>query len=342
MFHINKIITFVIPAYNSAATLCRCLDSFVHESMFPYMEVLIVDDGSTDDTAEIAMEYVNRYSVFFLVSKENGGHGSVINYAVEKINGKYFKVIDSDDWIVSDNLQIYVESLQKTNVDVVFTHFRTIDSRNGHTREYAMSEINWGQEHSFELFWKNRKTVSKVCSFHGITYNVSFYRKCNLLLSEGISYEDQEYATLPFAKVKTVLPLDIFLYEYSLGNPNQSVSDEQQIKNIAQMETVLWKVIDETPTTLNEIVYDYFLYKKREMLLSYYMVSLLKDPNKKRGRADAKILSSRIKKSRPDLYAVSRRQYAICSILSYCGVTGAKIAKMRTYPLYKFMTRFIH
>jgi len=296
----NPVITFIVPAYNSAATLRYCLDSLPST---PDVEVLIVNDGSTDETATIAAEYPQ----FTLINKENGGHGSVINYASSIALGRYMKVIDSDDKVRQENLHKYIETLREATADVVFTHFRTINMENGATREYKMKNISFGKEMTFEYFWQHKKDVQAVCYFHGITFNTKFYKRCGIQLSEKISYEDQEYATLPFAHVRSVHTLNIFLYEYSLGVPGQSMSPEKQAKNLHMMETVLNKVQENTPD--HEPVRSYFRYKIKRMLLSYYMAAMLHSVDKRMGRK----LAWDMHKRKP----LAWKYYFICFILSF-------------------------
>jgi len=333
----DTVVTFIVPAYNSSATLRKCLDSLVLDTNAH--DVLVVNDGSTDNTAEIAQEYVSKYDYIRLVNKENGGHGSVINYGTAVATGKYFKVLDSDDWIQTGNLPFFIESLRNSAADVVVTNFRTIDSRNNLTREYAMSGVEFGREYSFDDIWQHKKTIAKVFAFHGITYNTEFYQRCRVSLSEGISYEDQEYATLPFANVKTVLPLDFYLYEYSLGDPNQSVSDEKQIKNLSHLEIVLWRVVDEKPAGLSANVNDYFLHKQNEVLFSYYIATLIKSKNKTEGRKLASAMRQCVQAREAKLLKASRMQYRLCVTLSYLGVTSSTKAKAERLGIYQLLAR---
>ena len=167
--NILKLLTIIVPAYNSSKTLKSTLDSFLDLSLLDKIEVLIVNDGSADDTAAIAQQYADKYPSFRLINKENGGHGSVINYASKAAEGKYFKVVDSDDKLLTQNLRFYIENLKKSNADVILTFFRTLDCRSGYTREYRMSGIDFGREYTFEEFWKhgkNGKTVFPVFQLH--------------------------------------------------------------------------------------------------------------------------------------------------------------------------------
>jgi|GEM_PF-520840 len=336
------VITFVVPAYNSAATLANCLDSFIDESLLPHMEVLVINDGSSDSTAEIASDYVNQYSSFKLVNKENGGHGSVINHAAKIATGKYFKVVDSDDKVQTNNLRSFMESLSGTDADVVFTNFRTIDSRNGNIREYAMSDIPFEKKMSFDEFWSFSNVVRSVCNFHGITYKTLLYKGCGLLLSEQISYEDQEYSTFPIIHVSTVMPLNLFLYEYSLGDAGQSVSDVNQVKKFDQMLHVFWRLVRETPQNLTDSAKSYFSFKKREKLLSCYVAALVKNPNKKDGRKQIKNLRNELKAKDLTLYTRTEKQYLVCLFLSFIGFTGETLTNLQKNRFYRFFVKKMH
>lgn len=335
-----KTLTFIIPCYNSSETLKDCLDSLYDTQVLEEIEVLIVNDGSTDNTSEIAAEFAERHPSFRLIDKENGGHGSVINLASGIAQGKYLKVLDSDDKVT--NLKQYVTALREVNVDVVLTHFNAIDFRTGHTRPYNMSNVDFGRIYTFEEFWSHKKDIYQVMGLHGITYRSDFYRSCNLKLSERISYEDQEFATIPFINVKTVLPVDLYVYVYYIGYPGQSIADANQVKRLPQMEMVLWKIEGSIPKTVSKSVYSYFIFKMREVMIIYYLAALVRSPNKKEGRAQAKAMHMRIRECQSDLYAALRKQYIFNRIISYLGINGDIMSKLRNLRIYRFFTRFIH
>ena len=326
------IVSFIVPAYNSETTLRKCLNSFLNPAVSDEIEVIVINDGSTDSTPHIASEYAAEYRFFQLINKENGGHGSAINYAKAIAGGKYFKVIDSDDWVQTANLPAYIESLKSTDADVVFTHFRTIDSRDGHIRDYNINNINFGNIYSFDDYWKHKQNVFQTCCFHGITYNTDFYRGYNIELSEKVSYEDQEFSTLPFAHVRTVLPLDIYLYEYSIGNPNQSMSDSNQVKRLQQREQILRKLLDAATPDLSPAASDYFMFKNRDFLLAYYMAALIKNPNKPSGRKAVRKLRDNLEKQgAQSLLEASHKQYVICFSISYLGRFGNVLLNLRRF-----------
>ena len=111
----EKLLTIVIPVYKVEAYINKCLDSLlIDPAMMEKMDVLIVNDGTPDNSAEMSREYVKRFSgVFRQIDKENGGHGSVWNLGVREAYGKYVKFLDSDDWL--ENLDAMVRKLEQMN-----------------------------------------------------------------------------------------------------------------------------------------------------------------------------------------------------------------------------------
>lgn len=104
-----KLLSIAIPCYNSAAYMRKCVDSLLPGG--EDVEIIIVNDGSKDDTPVIAEEYRERFpSIVKVVNKENGGHGSAVNAGIEQASGLYFKVVDSDDWV---SQSAYIQILNK-------------------------------------------------------------------------------------------------------------------------------------------------------------------------------------------------------------------------------------
>lgn len=128
----EKLLTVAVPAYNADWCIEKCLSSFVDEGVISALEVIVVNDGSTDSTAEIAAEFAARYpDTFRVINKANGGHGSGINVAIAHAKGKYFKVVDADDWVITQNLAPYLKYLSENTADVVLTHYHTVDMATG-------------------------------------------------------------------------------------------------------------------------------------------------------------------------------------------------------------------
>ena len=241
----EKKITFVIPAYNAEPYLKKCLDSFWDTAIMDKIEVLIVNDGSSDQTVQIAQAYVKRNpGMYKLINKENGGHGSVINIGSKLASGKFFKVIDADDWVVTDNLAAFVECLEKCDADIVLTPFHMIHMMNGKKKEYRIKKEYDSTYISLKEVIHNWGEFEDCLVFHGITYRTVFYRANHYELPEHIFYEDQIYSAIPCCRAGSIYVKDLFIYQYMVGNMEQSISAANQLKRIQHIETVANAMLD--------------------------------------------------------------------------------------------------
>lgn len=110
----NKILTITVPSYNTEKYIDECMPFLLDDSIVDDIEILVVSDGSKDKTVEVATKWSEKYpQTIRVIEKENGGHGSTINRGILEARGKYFKVVDGDDWVKTDNLVKLVDFLKK-------------------------------------------------------------------------------------------------------------------------------------------------------------------------------------------------------------------------------------
>lgn len=144
----EKLLTVVIPTYNMEKYLRECLDSLLQAACAEETEILVIDDGSVDNSGMIADEYEKRYpEIVRTVHKKNGGHGSAINTGLELATGIFLKVVDSDDTVEPAAYGAYLEKLQKlskTDCDLVATPFLCVCGRK--RRNFAAPEESQGRE----------------------------------------------------------------------------------------------------------------------------------------------------------------------------------------------------
>ena len=132
-----KILSFIVPSYNSERFLDKVISSFVSGAVLDKLDVIIVNDGSKDQTVEIAQKYCQQYpNVVRLISQENKGHGGALNTGCAAAVGKYLKVIDADDTIVTENLSSFIAFLEENESDVVITHHYTNDIVTGEVKRW--------------------------------------------------------------------------------------------------------------------------------------------------------------------------------------------------------------
>ncbi|MBO4991598.1 MAG: glycosyltransferase family 2 protein, partial [Firmicutes bacterium] len=217
-----KLLTFVIPAYNSEQFLDKCITSMLAAEILEQLEIIVVNDGSTDGTVQIAENYCTNYpDVVRLISQENKGHGGALNTGCAAAQGKYLKVIDADDWVETQNLSIFFRYLGHCDSEVVLTHHHTIDISNGEIKNWRNYPDEFGKRYSFTDVMSSWKSFDRSLTFHGITYRTDFYQKYAKPLPEHVFYEDHEYATFPCCMAESITCFDLFIYDYRIGDVNQ-------------------------------------------------------------------------------------------------------------------------
>ena len=317
-----KTITFIIPSFNVERYLNTVLESFItnDEQVNQEIEVIVVDDGSSDTTADIAIKYnTQRPNMFRLLQKENGGHGSAINIGTLEARGKYFKVIDADDWVVTENLKEFLLFLKKTNADVVLTPFHMVDMN---TRERTVQKMyisNYDRSYTSEEIASDWKSFDRCTTFHGVTYRTDFYNQNRHELPEKIFYEDQEYATIPFCHAKNVAVLDLMIYQYLVGNSQQSVALTNQLKRISHLETIIYRLLDYWNQCYCEQSFcqEYFLNKIVAIIYSYYFLMCVANTDKRDGRNHCKIINTIIRQKCPVLYRKIKKNAMLYFLFSY-------------------------
>ena len=224
----SKILTITVPAYNVEKYMDEVLPTFLEPSILNKIEILIVNDGSKDNTSVIGKQYEARYpGIIYLIDKENGGHGSTINKGIELATGKYFKVVDGDDWVDTDAFVKYVNTLEKLDTDAVATPFHRVNEVTGERELNLFNGIEFGREYRLDDII-NR--MDNKYQMHGLTFKTEILKQIPKI-SEHCFYVDQEYIIYPLKKVQTIYFLDAPIYQYRVGNAAQSVSTQSYMKN---------------------------------------------------------------------------------------------------------------
>lgn len=225
----GKILTVSIAAYNMEKYLARCLDSFLIPEIMDDIEVLIINDGSTDTTAVIANEYVLRYPVIFkLISKENGGHGSTINTGIKEASGKYFKVVDADDWVEREGMTELVSVLKLTLADAVVSPLFNVNADTGEKK--LVNLVN-----NYESACKNRILSVKdvditFLAIHQLTFRTEILKNNYTPIDEHCYYVDMEYVFYYYYFVRTVIITETPVYDYYIGDREQSINLSVMVK----------------------------------------------------------------------------------------------------------------
>lgn len=316
-----KVLSFIIPAYNSAAFLDKCISSMLSPEILEKLEILVVNDGSTDATVETAERYCAQYpGVVHLISQENKGHGGALNTGCTAAQGKYMKVIDADDWVETRNLPEFVALLESCDSNVVLTHYRTIDIGTGEVKNWKSYPEAFGKSYSFGEVMAQWKSFDRCLTFHGITYRTAFYREYGAPLLEHVFYEDHEFATFPCCCGESVLPLDLFVYDYRIGDVNQSVSNANQLRRIGHTEAVIHRMIEKYSALPENDGKRYAAMKTQGLVLSYLTTALLVNPDRKVGREQARRLMAHCQINAPEVHTLAHSKYRVFQLMNWLHV----------------------
>lgn len=224
----EKTLTVTIPSYNVEKYLPEIIPTFLAPEILGEIEILIVNDGSKDRTAEIAGQFEKDYpNTIRLVDKENGGHGSTINKGIELAQGKYFKVVDGDDWVDTEQFVRYVKRLKELDQDIVLTPFNRVNIDSGEIEKKTLSGISFDTEYSVSTLLG---LLGESYQMHSTTFKTSVLKQIRPI-DEHCFYVDQEYIVFPLPYAKTAVCLDFTIYQYRVGNNEQSVSMQSLQRN---------------------------------------------------------------------------------------------------------------
>ncbi|WP_263118660.1 glycosyltransferase family A protein [Cellulomonas sp. RIT-PI-Y] len=227
----DPVLTVVVPAYNAADYLGRALDSLLGHGAV--VEILVVDDGSTDGTAALARRYVDR-GLVRLIRQPNGGHGAAINTGLRHATGRYLKVVDADDWLDRDAFATTLDRLATIgDVDLLVANF--VYEKTGKRRKHVIRYGNvLPRDRVFTWRQTGRMRSRQYLMMHALIYRTALLREVGLRLPEHTFYVDSLYACVPLARVRSAYYLDVDLYRYYIGRPGQSVQESVMVRRLDQ------------------------------------------------------------------------------------------------------------
>ena len=244
-----KLLTIAIPSYNSENYLSKCIESLLPGG--EDVEILVVNDGSKDNTSVIGHEYEAKYpGIVKVIDKENGGHGSAVNAGVEHATGLFFKVVDSDDWVKKS---AYLEILEKLKdfagsdviIDMLISNF--VYEKEGAAKKKVMryahalpkdTVFTWND---VGHFFKGQYIL-----MHSVIYRTKLLRECGMKLPDHTFYVDNIFVYEPLPYVKNMYYMDVNFYRYYIGREDQSVNEKVMIGRVDQQIRVNKLMIDYT------------------------------------------------------------------------------------------------
>ena len=242
-----KILTVTIPCYNSMEYMSKAIDSLL--VCKDDIEIIIVNDGSKDETEKIGKNYSMRFpETIKYIYQENGGHGEGVNTGLKNATGLYYKVLDSDDWFNEEAFIKVIETLKaltkaEKQVDLFISNYVYEKPSARKTKPIKYKNVfpinkifTWDDVKHFH--------VNQNLLMHSMIYRTEILRECKLVLPKHTFYVDNLFAYIPLPYVKTMYYLDVDLYRYFIGRENQSVNEQIMISRIDQQIKVNKLMLD--------------------------------------------------------------------------------------------------
>lgn len=258
------LVSVIVPIYNVEKYLPRCIDSILAQT-YSNLEILLIDDGSSDRCGEIADEYAQKDSRIKAFHKENGGLSDARNYGLNRMNGEYITFVDSDDFVDKKYIEILASILEKTNVDVSMVGCQTFRDE---------TNLSVYQEPGYQsVFYSKEETLKKSLrvelrqSAWGKLYKKRIFDV--IRFPKGMLYEDLAIWYDVISLSNGVAFADIPLYKYFVRNDSimRQSFKIQQLDEVEIIEKIMNKLESERPDLHDWInarkVYSYFLVLSR-------------------------------------------------------------------------------
>lgn len=237
-----KLLTIIVPCYNAADYLERSVTSLLMGGSD--VEIILVDDGSMDATAALIDGYARRFPAQVVaVHQANAGHGGAINAGLAAASGTYLKVVDADDWLDEAAFKQVVATLKSVTppVDLLITNY--IYDKVG-ARHPKVTRYRHGLPQGRTFGWAEvRLPVGTYLLMHALIYRTQVLRDLPLNLPQHTFYVDNLFALEPLPQTQRLYYLDVDLYHYFIGRPDQSVHESVMIRRIDQQLAVNRRMI---------------------------------------------------------------------------------------------------
>ena len=315
-------LSIIIPVYNTKKYIRKCLDSILNQN-FEGLEIILVNDGSTDDTPEILREYEKKYpDKIIVIDKENGGQGSARNVGMKIAKGDYITFVDSDDYIKENMYQEMYDMATEGNYDIVVCGVEDVYEKNG-----ACNVRSLFDKKDISVADAIVNSIPSVCNK---IYRKTLFKQKKMLFDEHIGYEDFPYSMQLLMNAKRIGYIDKPFYEYvqriksSMHNENiiknlDIIKGYEQIVEYAKKNNIYKKYDEEIHYLLLKEVYittiNRILRTNNPLSEKKKVIKQIKEYSKEAGLRKTKYFKSLPKSFRITYYMIQMNLYSIITLL---------------------------
>lgn len=255
-------ISVVVPVYNVENYLVRCVNSILKQKGVPF-EIILVDDGSTDNSGKICDEFADQYDNIYVIHQENGGLSSARNTGLKKANYQYLFFVDSDDEIENNVFETVVFEMEKEHLDVIGFSGRVIYPNREEDLKHNIADSQYGKL-LYGLDFLQEHTPLSIVPLY--MYRLDFLTQNNITFWEGIFYEDMDFSVQIFLKNPRIKFIKKKCYIYY--KRSNSITGSVNLKKYKDMCGIYQKYSSITNSKISEQ-----RISLQKLLISYLMVT---------------------------------------------------------------------
>lgn len=255
----QPLVSIVIPVCNVENFLKECLDSVINQTM-KELEIICVDDGSTDHSLDILREYEKKDSRIRVISKPNAGYGNTMNVGTDAATGEYVGIVESDDYVEKDMFQTLYQTAKQFDADIVKSDHYTFSTREGMQQKTLHNTCRDQRYYNKVL---NARFCEEIYDFvmmnwTGI-YRTEFLRKKNIRYNEtpGASFQDNGYWFQVITLAERIVFINKAFYYYRQDNPNSSINNKKKVYCICDEYEYIGKFLEQHPEEYDRHILTY-------------------------------------------------------------------------------------
>lgn len=244
-------LSVIIPVYNVENYLNECLDSVTSQTLDD-MEIICIDDGSTDNSPDILKEYSKKDKRIKIITKENGGQATARNLGIKEAQGEYIAFVDSDDFIEPTMFEKLYTKAKDNNLDIAMCKIATYDNQTEEIKDNVWYYM-LGVFRDFEKDIFNHKDTKEFTCHIAVTpynkiYKTTLLKENNILFPEGLIFEDEKFFYDTYLRAKRVSIVDEFLYYYRINRKGSTVDTikDNDFSDIVPISKLIRETFKET------------------------------------------------------------------------------------------------
>lgn len=329
----SLVLTVAVPVYNMEKWLAKNLRTYCAKSLVGKIEVLVLNNASEDRSKEIIEEFCRNYpELFRLCDRSSRGYGSSINEAVRIASGRYFRIVDADDWVDTGELERLVGLLGTCGADLVQTDYSTVSLRTGESKSFsaASAEIAYGA-----LYHDLGPCIKWPPCIHSTTFRTSILRDSGFRMQDKLFFVDEEYVVLPCLYIKSVIFYNCNVYRYQISDPGQSTSPANRAKYRGHREKILRRLIHEyqkekAAGRLSESTEQYAFFRIAAGVGDHFTTLLMYVSDRRAGWEEAKSWSCFLKREAPEFIGPNRKKMLLLELLNRFHVTISSYERLKS------------